>query len=266
MGFLEVPFISNQSNAGGTVNTGFRSTGRKPWLWHADTGAIAPVSYQIQDGYTRIALPLDAYESVFVVFRGQAAETGETLPAATVSTLRVLDGNWTLRFAPDSGAPGDAQSLTRLDSWSSSEIPGIRYFSGVATYRRTLDIPAHWLKDNACMVLDMGEVKELGEVRLNGQAVGVAWKPPYRVEISHALKPGANQLEIDIANLWWNRMVGDQQPGAQKIAATSSLTGAIASSFASQFSADTPLLPSGLLGPVSLLHTTGGRCVVEARR
>jgi len=263
----DIYFISNQSNISGTVNTKFRTSGRKPWLWYADTGAIVPVSYQMQDGNTRIALPLDAYESVFVVFRGQAAGMGEELPIATASTLRVLDGHWTLRFPPGSGAPSGAQQLTRLDSWSNSEISGIRYFSGVATYSRTLNIPANWHKDNTCIVLDLGDVKELAEVRLNGQSVGIAWKPPYRVDVTGALKAGNNQLEIDVANLWWNRMVGDRQPGVQPIAATSfNQSDSFFSSMGAAISADAPLFPAGLLGPVSLLHTTGGKCVAQAWR
>jgi len=261
----EIYFISHQGNASGTVNTRFRTSGRKPWLWHADTGMIAPVSYHIQDGYTHIRLPLDAHEALFVVFRGPAAAGGEALPVPTVSTLQVLDGNWILQFPPNLGAPETPLPLPRLDSWSNHEVPGIRYFSGVATYRRTLDIPSAWLRDNACIVLDLGAVGELAEIRLNGQSSGVAWKPPYQVDLTQAIKPGANHLEIDVANVWWNRMVGDQQPGAAGIANATAFTDPLASSLTTRFTAQTPLIPSGLLGPVSILQTTGGRCPTGAR-
>jgi len=262
----EIYFISNQSGIGGTVNARFRTSRHKPWLWHADTGAVVPVSYQIKDGHTRIALSLDAYEAVFVVFRGQAAGEGEALPAATVTTLRVLDGNWSLQFPPGLGAPDETQRLNQLDLWSNSEIPGIRYFSGVARYSRALDIPSNWLKENTCIVLDLGAVGELAEVRLNGQSIGVAWKPPYRLDVTAAIRPGSNQLEIAVANTWWNRMVGDAQPGAQAVAHTNATEGNSFGMLAAAFAADTPLMPSGLLGPVSVLRTTGGTCVVNMRR
>jgi len=256
----DIYFISNQSNISGAANTRFRTTGRKPWLWYADSGKIAQVSYQVQEGYTHIVLPLDAYGAVFVVFRGQAASTGEEIPVQTISILRVLDGNWTLRFPPESGAPTEPQILTKLDSWSNSETAGIRYFSGVARYSRTFNVPASWQKENTCIVLDLGKVGELAEVWLNGQSAGIAWKPPYQVDITQTLRSGNNQLEIDVANVWWNRMVGDRQPGTQPVAATNATHDNSFGMLSAPFSADTPLIPAGLLGTVSVLQTTGGTC------
>jgi len=258
----DIFFISNQSNVSGTASTRFRTIGRKPWLWYADSGKIIPVSYQIQDGYTRIALPLDAYGAVFVVFRGQVVDSGEELPEPTISTLRILDGNWTLRFPPGLGAPSEPQQLTTLDSWANNEVAGIRYFSGVARYSRTLNVPTSWKKENTCIVLDLGTVGELAEVWLNGQSAGIAWKPPYWVDITQTIQTGNNQLEIDVANVWWNRMVGDQQPGMQKIAATNATQDNSFGMLSAPFSADTPLIPAGLLGTVSVLQTTGGTCDV----
>jgi hypothetical protein len=94
-------------------------------------------------------------------------------------------------------------------------------------------------------MLDLGDVRELAEVSINGRPLGIAWHPPYRVDVTEAVKPGENTLEVKVTNLWVNRLIGDQQPGAKKYTFTVMPT----------YKADAPLRPSGLLGPVRLLQT-----------
>jgi hypothetical protein len=118
----------------------------------------------------------------------------------------------------------------------------VKYFSGHATYRQTVTLPANWTGQGRRTLLDLGEVRELATVSVNGQRFETLWRAPYRVDISKAVRPGRNRLEIEVVNLWPNRLIGDKQPGAKAVA------------FAPQspYRANSPLLPSGLLGPVKL--------------
>jgi hypothetical protein len=123
---------------------------------------------------------------------------------------------------------------------------GVKYFSGTGVYTKTIQVPSGWLIPGAKLWLDLGNVKNIAEVSVNGKPLGVVWKPPFRVDATAALKAGANDLEIRVINLWVNRLIGDQQPDvAKKYTYT-----------AQQFyQADSPLLPSGLLGPVQVVRS-----------
>jgi hypothetical protein len=190
---------------------------------------------------TIVPLELEAYESVFVVFREPTENLERRVPGLTRGVVATLDGPWAVSFQAGRGAPAVAM-LPQLESWTASTEPGIKYFSGTAAYHRTVDIPNAWLGQGSRMELDLGAVKNLVEVSVNGRSLGVLWKPPFRIDMTDALKAGSNNLEIRVTNLWPNRMIGDKQPGATKIA------------FATldPYKPDSPLLESGLLGPVRL--------------
>jgi len=164
------------------------------------------------------------------------------LPSRNVSVpprVRV-DGPWTVVFPPGLGAPPLAV-FDRLVSWTGSMEAGIRYFSGTATYRKEVNLPGRLFGLGLHQFLDLGSVKNLARVRVNGKDLGVLWKEPFRVEVTGAAKPGENQLEVEVTNLWPNRMIGDQaQPAAKRITWAS----------VSPYTETSPLLPSGLLGPV----------------
>jgi hypothetical protein len=139
-------------------------------------------------------------------------------------------------------------SFDRLVSWTEIPNDGVRYFSGTATYSQDVNAPPEWFKPDAKIILDLGVVKEIAEVSVNGTPVGgILWKPPYRADVTSTLKPGINHLEIKITNLWPNRIIGDQQPNATKKYAWLDYR---------PFKANTPLLQSGLLGPVKVLSST----------
>jgi hypothetical protein len=212
-------------------------------LWHADTGAIEPVSYRIEDGRTTFSLQLAANESVFVVFRQPAATPTMTVASRKETPLATLDGPWELRFGADFGAP-EKVTLGNLESWTENADPGVKYYSGTAAYTETIDVPAAWTGNGHRLILDLGDVRDLAEISVNGRSVGIAWHPPYRVDITGAVKPGANTLEIKATNLWVNRLIGDQQPGAKKYTFT----------VMSTYKADAPLRPSGMLGPVRMIQ------------
>ncbi|MGJ5817256.1 glycosyl hydrolase [Paludibaculum fermentans] len=232
-------FLSNRLDRRQSLEATFRVSGKRPELWHAEDGRIEPVSYRIENGRTTLPLRLEGNESVFVVFRRPAVTQRLTVPAQAQTKLATLEGAWELHFAPNLGAPPQA-TLNHLASWSENPEPGVKYFSGTAAYRKSFDAPAGWLKQGGRLTLDLGDVRELAEVSLNGRPLGIVWHPPYRIDITSALKPGPNNLEVKVTNLWVNRLIGDQQPGAAKVSFTVPPT----------YKPDAPLLPSGLLGPV----------------
>ena len=131
-------------------------------------------------------------------------------------------------------------------SWNSRPEEGIRFYSGKATYRKTFDLNPEAKKRR--LFLDLGDVKNVAEVRLNGQKLGILWCAPWRVEITGAVRPAGNHLEIDVINLWANRVIGDlSQPREKRFTNTHD-----AFRF-DMIKADTPLLESGLMGPVRIL-------------
>ena len=144
------------------------------------------------------------------------------------------------------GAP-DRLRLDALASWTTHATSGVKYFSGTATYIKDMQAPPAWFRPGARVVLDLGKVKEIAEVTVNGKAVGLAWRAPFRVDVTDALKPGANHLEVKVTNLWANRMIGDVQPGVEK---------PYTFSLFKPYTKDSPLLESGLLGPVSVATVT----------
>jgi len=134
----------------------------------------------------------------------------------------------------------------KLSSWTENGDAGIKYFSGTATYSKTINAPASWFTKAAQIWIDLGDVKNIAEVKVNGKSLGIVWKKPFKIDVTSALKAGDNKIEINVTNLWVNRLIGDQQPGANKITYTTMPF----------YQANSPLLPSGLLGPVQIVAQT----------
>jgi hypothetical protein len=232
----DVYFVSNPTAKAKSTELSFRVAGRAAEIWRADTGAIEATSYAAADGRTTVPLDLAPNDAVFVVFRRPGPDTLK-LPSKLERTVATLDGAWKLSF-PEGPAAADA----KLGSWTESADPAVRYFSGVATYTTTFKPP---LPLEGRVLLSLGDVKNLASVTLNGKAVGTAWKAPFQLDVTDALKPGVNHLEVKVANLWPNRLIGDHQPGA---------TGSKALATFSPFPPTAPLSPSGLMGPVTLIE------------
>ncbi|HKS73415.1 MAG TPA: glycosyl hydrolase, partial [Terriglobales bacterium] len=154
-------------------------------------------------------------------------------PKANPATL---GSKWTLTFPPGWGAP-DSLPLKTFSSWTESADPGVRYFSGTASYHGSVIMPSAPTNHQPQVWLDLGRVREIAKVRIDGVLVGTLWNPPFRIRIDHQLHPGSNSIEIDVANLWANRLIGDKQPGARQYASTN----------ITEYKSDSPLLPSGLL-------------------
>ncbi|WP_454758568.1 glycosyl hydrolase [Caulobacter segnis] len=235
----ELYFLANTSDRPLKVAPSFRIAGKAPELWRADTGQGQPAPFVQREGRTEVPLDLAPYDAVFVVFRAPTNEASRVVAATTSTVAKTLDGPWTVKFEPGWGGPASL-TLPKLASWTDNADPGVRYYSGAATYEKTLEVPRAWLKGR--VQLDLGTVHEFATVTLNGKALPTQWKPPYAVDVTDALKPGRNTLSIRVMNFWANRMIGDLQPGAKPY------------TFApiQPFKPDDALSPSGLLGPVTL--------------
>jgi len=281
----DIYFVSNQGDRPEVIDAIFRLTGKAPELWFPETGEIRRQAFfrATDDGRTTLPLPLHAYGSVFVVFRKPAGEhfiavAKDGRPAAvavwidgnraaslvdaepgqyrlTHSTGRsvtvtvppapepcIIAGPWNVRFAPGWGAPA-AVLFESLASWTQHADAGVKYFSGTAAYEKEIEVAAELLRPHHALELDLGDVRELAEVILNGRNLGILWKPPRRVDMTGVVRPGKNRLEIRVTNLWPNRIIGDQfLPEPQRLTRTN----------IRKFTKESPLLPSGLLGPVVL--------------
>jgi hypothetical protein len=274
----------------------FRSEDREPELWHPDSGEIERMLLYEVAGDRRVSLPLvlDAYGSVFVIFRDHQgvratrvkrngseifpvmspvsadAQDGTTLvsdglrpvlrtPSTGTYVISLSDGRgtsvtipkqdtptvmgpWKLVFPEGRGAPSSI-AVDTLRSWTEFQDPGVRYFSGTATYETTFDASSTALPKGSTLWLNLGDVREVASVRVNGVEAGTVWKQPFRVRIDPLLKPGTNDLAIEVTNLWSNRLIGDAQPGAATRYTHTNIR---------KYTKDSPLLPSGLLGPVKI--------------
>jgi hypothetical protein len=243
----EIYWVNNRRKRDETVEVTFRVTGKAPEVWHADTGVIEPASYTIANGRTIVRLGLNENDAVFVVFRKPATAPSRTVPEARQTELATLGGSWDVAFQANRGAPARI-TMDKLASWTENGDAGVKYFSGTATYRKNLQAPAEWFKAGAQIWLDLGAVANIAEVAVNGKPVDAIWRGPFRVNLTGALKAGSNTLEIKVTNVWVNRLIGDQQPGATRIAFSAT----------QPYRTDSPLLPSGLLGPVKVVTTTPG--------
>jgi hypothetical protein len=285
IGNAEVYFVSNQEGTGRNVECSFRVAGRQPELWDAATGQMSDArTFTSEGGLTRLPIKFDPSGSAFVVFRRPAAAAAGGKNWDEFASAQQIGGAWTVRFDPRWGGPG-LVTFDELSDWAKRNEPGIRYYSGTAVYEKAFD----WTRRDGRLFLDLGAVKNLAEVWLNGKHLGIPWKPPFRIEVTGVLRPGKNELEVRVTNLWPNRLIGDeQQPDDCVWAAEEVWTGIGATpdekvalgrplkeipswlvagtprpsagryTFTTWnfYKKDSPLLESGLLGPVELLVIT----------
>ena len=241
----DIYFVSNNNDNGAKAACTFRVSGRQPELWDPVTGEIRDAAAFTQQGdhRTTVLLELAPRGSLFVVFRKPIPPTknGAGSNFLTYSSLRNLEGAWTVKFDPKWGGPSSVE-FPELVDWTQRSEDGVKYYSGKATYAKSFDMSS-LPNPKARIYLDLGEVRNVAEVRLNGKSLGVLWTKPFRVEITGAVKSGKNDLEIDIVNLWPNRLIGDAGQPHEKWFTTTNVR---------KFTKDYKLLSSGLLGPVVL--------------
>lgn len=301
----EVYFVFNNSEKSTLGEIKFRQSGRRPEIWDATTGirADAPIYSATKDSVT-VSIQFEPWGSVFVIFRkalperwvsaapganlelkngtmlfGGAAQTvaysdgtTRTFTAPILSAPTAIAGPWAVDFTEGRGAPASA-TFAQLSSWSDSADVGIKHYSGTALYRTRFQSES--AKEGRRAILDLGQVADIARVFINGQSVGVLWRPPFRVDVTRLLRDGENTLEVSIANRWINRLIGDEaipvdyayQPeGVSKFTDghllslpdwlydPAKLSTRKRHSFFvwKHYDANSPLVPSGLLGPVRI--------------
>lgn len=242
-GGTDIYFLANCELKSVDANCVFRVAGKQPELFDPLTGEIRLLpQFTEHNGRTSIPMRFEPEQSYFVVFESPvSAQGGESQNFPAMEPVMKLTGSWDVHFDPKWGGP-ESVVIDSLDDWSKRPEPGIKYYSGKAVYRKSFYMPNS--APDRRYVLDLGDVKNLARVRLNGRDLGIVWCPPWSVDVTSAIKSGTNQLEIEVANLWPNRLIGDlSQPPDQRITWVA----------VDPFKKDSPLLPSGLLGPVRLL-------------
>jgi hypothetical protein len=231
----EVYFVSNQSSEPVQFPALFRVKGLTPELWDGVSGEIHKASYEAtQDGGTRVSLNLAPYGSIYVVFR--STSTAPAMPGQATGQTPI-SGAWHVVFDSPAATPAE-RNFAALEDWAASNDPKLKYFSGHATYTKTIELPA-----GKHIALDLGQIGEIAEVWLNGQSLGTFWMPPFRIDFTKVAKPGPNELKIRITNLWINRLLGDALlPAGERTTKTNI-----------KALPKVPPRPSGLIGPVTLL-------------
>ena len=246
---LDLYFVSNQAAETVTAKCTFRVANKQPELWDPLTGTsrLLPDFSEIA-GQTTVPMRFEPHQSFFILFRkGQSParpSVNKQPNFQEIESLAQLKGPWHVSFDSDLGGPA-CITFDTLEDWSKRPEPGIKHYSGIATYRQTFDIPGNASgPGNRRLLLDLGAVHNMARVRFNGCDLGVVWCVPWRVDATDVIRQKGNQLEIEVANLWPNRLIGDQAlPENERIGWTTF----------KPYRADSPLLPSGLLGPVALV-------------
>ncbi len=237
----DIYFLANHGDAPASFNGNFRSDHGTPQAWDPETGSISTLPGAVRKGpVTAVPIQLESNQSLFVIFR-EGAPPAKTAPGLVeaLPVWQTLDDAWQVSFDPKWGGPARVD-FPKLISWTDSPDPGIRDYSGTATYTREFNlsqtIPSR-------VVLDLVKVDVIASVVVNGQSFGDVWKPPFAVEVTPALHAGKNHLEVKVANLWTNRLIADAKlPETQRLTWTSY----------PMYHAGAPRSSSGLLGPVVL--------------
>jgi hypothetical protein len=244
-GDTDIYYVANLTDEPQDLDLRLRVAKREAELWRPDTGSIAPASFVSDGDRTRVRVTFEPREMMFVVFPRAASATSRTVATPARSSVATLDGAWRVSFPPNLGAP-PAITLATLQSWTKNQDQGVRYFSGTATYTKSVTALPQWFRTGARMLLDLGRVADIAEITVNGKTFDPLWKPPYRVDVTGALRPGANAIAIKVTNEWTNRIMGDQAaPAGQRV--LSPVTGGRGGG-----AAEPP--ESGLLGPVTVLR------------
>lgn len=256
----EIYFLANRSEKFLETSCNFRCTKNFAERWNPVTGKKDSLFYDRQDGVTKLRLRFEPYESCFIVFRKGDTKMKTSKDFVAPQTLATLDGPWSVTFDPKWGGPGKINFETLTD-WSKHDHEGVKYYSGTALYEKTFDFPGA-IPNGKRLFLDLGQVNVMARISLNGKELGTVWTAPWSVDITEHVKAKNNELKIEVVNLWANRLIGDEHlpddgpqhgqwpqwllNGEKRPSQRYTLT-----TF-KHFTKDSPLLPSGLLGPVTI--------------
>lgn len=291
-GDADIYFIANHFK--GEINTTleFRLKGRQPEIWHPETGKCEDVtSFTFTENGTKIPLTLEPNEAYFIVFEKKTDKDQPTLQKTEYNEPTEITSPWKVKFHPNHNngeqwGPDEEVTFETLISWDKHPNEKIKYFSGLATYRNNFDFQK---SEKGKVILDLGKVEVIAHIKLNGIEAGTAWTEPYQIDITDYLKNGNNIIEITVANLLINRLIGDEQyPESENYVRLhktiwqdeevfSTQHGSIYNlkskvpewvknggkspdgerktfAFVKFYKKDSPLKPSGLIGPVKLIN------------
>lgn len=239
----EIYFVSNQLDKPIIFTSEFRISGKQPEMWDAVTGTMRTLSEFTQNTKTTsIPLKLDALQSTFIVFRKPTSEVVSTVnnfPAEKM--LSMITSPWEVSFDSKMRGPEKPVTFNKLVDWTVRTEENIKYYSGTAVYSNSFKADKPALGEH--IYLNLGDVKVIAKVKVNGVNIGGAWTAPWRVEITNAVKSGDNKVEISVANTWVNRLIGDSKlPVEQRKTWTND----------NPYKPTSPLEPSGLKGPVTI--------------
>jgi hypothetical protein len=242
---VEIYFITNQGGSQISFEATFRVTGKKPELWDATSGMMRDLpAFSQNNELTIVPLKLDAFGSAFIVFkkRGDAFSDRIESNFPEPRTLVTITDPWTVNFDKAWGGPESPVKMAALEDWSKSKDERIKYYSGTAVYRNTFVLDEIPLKE--MLYINLGDVKIMAEVKINGQRAGGVWTPPWQVDITNLVKPGENSVEVDVVNNWKNRLIGDSKLPEKDRKTWINVN---------QIKPEDPLQLSGLIGPVSVI-------------
>ncbi|MFY9362515.1 MAG: glycosylhydrolase-like jelly roll fold domain-containing protein, partial [Dysgonamonadaceae bacterium] len=261
----DIYFIANRTDDTFQTKCSFRVEEGAIELWNPLTGEIRELpQYTREKNYTSLPLTFDAFQSYFIVFDTTKTPTknNNAKNFSNLVPLQQIEGEWNVSFDPRWGGPEEAV-FPSLSDWSQNKDEGIKYYSGIATYKKIFNFNSK--VNGERIYLHLGEVKNIARVKLNEKELGVVWTAPWQVEITDVLTEGENHLEIDVANLWINRLIGDEHypdDGIKNgkwpewlVNKTPRPTKRFTFSTYKFYTKDSPLVKSGLLGPVQLLIT-----------
>jgi hypothetical protein len=262
----EIYFISNRTDHAVEDSCIFRDGTLNGELWDAVTGEMRPLA-NLKKTTRGISLPvkLEASQSYFVIFykSASAIKNSEKTDFPVAKSVATLKGIWSVAFDPTWGAPAKVL-FDSLTDWTSRPEQGIRFYSGIATYSKTFDLPdSEFPLKSSCWLLDLGKVSNMARVKLNGKDLGVVWTTPWQVNISQAVRKKGNILEVEVANLWINRLIGDEalpDDGIKNhqwpdwlLNGTPRKSGRYTFTTHRYYKKGDPLVESGLIGPVTIL-------------
>ena len=263
-GDWDIYFVSNRTGNVVEASCNFRTKKGTPEIWNPLTGKTRRLpEFSVSGEITTLPLRFHSYQSFFIVFakdKSKNAFEKKNFPVEKV--VSTLSGPWSVSFDPKWGGPAKI-TFDHLADWTTHKEKGIKYYSGIAVYSKNFDRSASkTLTKNGHIYLDLGEVKNLARVRLNGQDLGVLWTAPWQVDVTEIVKQKGNHLEIEVANLWPNRLIGDQEmpdDGVKDdkwpewlLKNQARTSGRYTFTNFNPYKKESPLFKSGLIGPVTL--------------
>ena len=273
----DIYFVANAAHLMGTAECTFNITGRQPELWDPVTGDMQKLmAYKDSAGKTSIPITFADAQSFFIVFRNKATQPVKQQPDfPALTTVYTFKNKWQVQFDTAWGGPVQPVGMNKLTDWTKSSVKGIKYYSGTAVYTTTFPKPV--FSNEGQLYLNLGEVKHIARVKINGKDLGVVWTAPWQIKIPGNLLKTSNTLTVEVTNVWANRLIGDEQEPADMDWAPGQYfynSGRYLKEFPdwflnnkprpskgrytfttwNYFDKDSPLVSSGLIGPVMILE------------